>query len=73
MIHDLGAPAGEQLVVGQHDLAVDHAVDPQPPVAGLDRRHHDRGVDQVEVVVRRLPRADALAARPGRRAGPAGR
>ena len=72
----LRAPTGEQLVVGQLHLVVDHAVDPQPPVARLDRRHHDRGVDQVEVVVRRLPRTDALEpdprARRDRRLGDAG-
>ena len=56
----LRTPTGEQVVVGQLQLVVDHAVDPQPPVARLDRRHHDRGVDLVEVVVRRLPRTDAL-------------
>ena len=55
----LGALPVEQVLVGHHDLAVDHAVDPQAPVAGLDRGSHDRGVDQVEVVVPRLPGSDA--------------
>ena len=38
VIHASVRSPGEQLVVGQHQLAVDHAVDPQRPVPRLDRR-----------------------------------
>ena len=64
---------GEQVVVGQRDLALDHPVDPQRPVLRLDRRHHDRGVDPVEAVGRGHPAADALRRRGRRRPGTAGR
>ena len=63
---------GHQVGVGEHHLAVDHPVDPQLPVLRLDRRRDQRGVDQVERVVRGPPRGDALEAdrdvRRGRRA-----
>ena len=72
VIQRLGQLPADQVGVGQRQLPIDHAVDAQPPVLGLDRRHHDGGVDPVEVVVRRLPRRDALDPEvdaPGRRAG----
>ena len=47
---------GQQVVVGQHDLLLDHAVDAQRPVGGLDRGLRDGGVDQVEVRRGRHPR-----------------
>ena len=69
--HASVSAAGDEVVVGQHQLAVDHPVDAQPPVLGLDRRHRDGGVDEVEVVVGRLPRRESAQPdrRRGRRAG----
>ena len=55
----LGDLPVDELLVGQRDLAVDHAVDAQAPLVGLDRGRGDRGVDQVEPAVRRLPPAVA--------------
>ena len=42
----------DELVEGQRRLAVDHAVDPQPPRGAVDDRREERGVDPVEAVVR---------------------
>ena len=55
----LGHLVPDQVLVGQHHLAVDHAVDPELPVGGLDGGDDDRGVDPVEVVGRDHPRRDA--------------
>ena len=65
----LGQPAVDQVGVAEGQLAVDHAVDPQRPLLRLDRGHRDRRVDQVEVLVGRLPRRDARQADAGRSAG----
>ena len=48
-------------VVGERHRPVDHAVDAQLPVLRVDLRHAERGVDAVEVAVRRRPRHAALA------------
>ena len=44
----LGDLPVHQVGVGQRDLPVDHAVDPQRPVLRLDGGYDDRGVDPVE-------------------------
>ena len=44
----------------RRDLAVDHAVDPQRPGGRVDDGHLERGVDAVEVGVRREERRDAV-------------
>ncbi|MFB8266698.1 hypothetical protein ACFC96_08805 [Streptomyces sp. NPDC055955] len=50
----------QQVVEGQGDGAGDAlAVDPQPPLHRVHHRHHQGGVDPVELLVRRDERADA--------------
>ena len=49
-------PPGQQILVGEGDLVVDHAVDAQLPVVRVDRGNDQRRVDPVEVVVRHPPR-----------------
>ena len=55
----LGHLARDQVGVGQRQLAVDETVDPQRPLLRLDGRLRDGRVDQVEVLVGRLPGRDA--------------
>ena len=57
-----------QVVVGQHDLAIDHPVDPQLPLVRVDGGRDQGGVDQVELLVRGAPRRDPVDAQrdPGR-------
>ncbi len=50
----------EQIVVRQLELVVDHAVDAQRPVLGLDLGHHESSVDPVEGDVGRDERREAV-------------
>ncbi len=52
----LGDLSVEQVLIGQRDLLVDHPVDPQLPVLGVDGGRHDGRTDLVEINVRRPPR-----------------
>ena len=63
---------GEQFVERQRDRLVDQAVDPQRPGGRVDLRHHQRGVDPVELAVRRDVRRELGTTGPLRPA-PAGR
>ena len=69
VIHDSRHPAGDQVGVAEGQLAVDHAVDAQRPLLRLDGGLRDGRVDQVEVLVGRLPRARCRPGRPRCSAG----
>ena len=49
----------EELVVVERHLALDHPVEVERPSGRVDRGHEQRGVDPVEVRVRREERGDA--------------
>ena len=57
---------GDELVVGERVRLVDHALDEQRPRPDVDLRDAERGVDAVEVVVRRDVRRQAGHVEAGR-------
>lgn len=57
--------APQQVVVGEHHFVVHHAVHPHAPVLRTQARHGERGVDAVELLVRRQERRCALAGEVG--------
>ncbi len=63
--HRLLLREGDEVVPAQHDLLLDQPVHAQAPGRGIDLRHHEGGVDAVEVGRRRDDGGEAVDAEVG--------